>query len=244
MRSGHELFSQLAADKRLRDMGANRFSRRAERYGVGVSELNEPPHGQAAIVLNREFVEDLIADLPDPEASAGEAARHDEFEDDEPTSIPFTERANRDSQMDVLRGSSMVEKFTLAFRKKTNSLSVGAQIIRPSSPPSTSERVTTCRNLAIWQRGLTRARAYTRLITPSLWGEKTVMTIDKPSGSIQPPPPKFTGWLRVRGTGRGPGRWTPAVHGDNEQEVFRKLQDLASEHKSADLLVLAFDMEP
>ena len=31
----HELFAQLRADKRLCEMGPNKFTRRAERYGVG-----------------------------------------------------------------------------------------------------------------------------------------------------------------------------------------------------------------
>src|SRR5262249_14627880 len=34
----HELFAQVPADKRLRDMGPKRFARRAARYGVGRSD--------------------------------------------------------------------------------------------------------------------------------------------------------------------------------------------------------------
>jgi hypothetical protein len=56
----HGLFSQVAADRRLRDMGANTFTRRCERYGVGTSTRQNRPHGFSAIVLGAGFVADLI----------------------------------------------------------------------------------------------------------------------------------------------------------------------------------------
>lgn len=61
----HELFAQVGADRRLREMGSNTFTRRAERYGVGRRSESDRPHGQRAIVLNAEFVADLIANLND-----------------------------------------------------------------------------------------------------------------------------------------------------------------------------------
>lgn len=61
----HELFSQLRADKRLCEMGAKTFSRRAKRYGAGVSTTKERPGGQNAVVLSATLVADLIATLPD-----------------------------------------------------------------------------------------------------------------------------------------------------------------------------------
>lgn len=62
----HEVFAQLKADRRLVELGPNRFSRRAERYGVGKPDRDDRPHGQRAVVLDTEFVADLLADLPDP----------------------------------------------------------------------------------------------------------------------------------------------------------------------------------
>jgi len=61
----HELFAQLRADRRLSEMGAKVFARRAARYGVGRSTPAERPHGVNAIVLSDDFVCDLIAGLPD-----------------------------------------------------------------------------------------------------------------------------------------------------------------------------------
>jgi hypothetical protein len=61
----HELFAQLRADRRLCEMGAKKFTRRAERYGVGASTRNDRPHGLSAIVLARAFVAALVATLPD-----------------------------------------------------------------------------------------------------------------------------------------------------------------------------------
>lgn len=63
----HELFSQLSADRRLKEMGPKTFARRAARYGVGTSSAAERPHGNNAIVLADDFVIDLIATLPDDE---------------------------------------------------------------------------------------------------------------------------------------------------------------------------------
>jgi hypothetical protein len=62
----HELFAQLHADKRLRDMGAKRFARLASRYGVGHADERERPHGRRAIILDADYTADLIAGLPDP----------------------------------------------------------------------------------------------------------------------------------------------------------------------------------
>jgi hypothetical protein len=61
----HEVFSQLHADRRLSSMGANKFTRRAAKYGVGTSTENNRPHGQTAVVLDDAFVADLVAKLPD-----------------------------------------------------------------------------------------------------------------------------------------------------------------------------------
>jgi integrase len=61
----HELFAQLKADRRLTEMGAKKFARRAARYGVGRADNGERPHGGRAIVLDQAFVADLAATLPD-----------------------------------------------------------------------------------------------------------------------------------------------------------------------------------
>lgn len=63
----HELFSQVKADRRLQEMGANKFTRRAQRYGVGTTARSDRPHGQSAVVLATEFVADLTASLGDEE---------------------------------------------------------------------------------------------------------------------------------------------------------------------------------
>lgn len=60
----HELFSQLKADRRLSEMGANTFGRRAERYGVGKSDRRDRPHGQSAIILDPEFLCELAGSGP------------------------------------------------------------------------------------------------------------------------------------------------------------------------------------
>jgi hypothetical protein len=70
----HELFSQLRPDRRLCEMGASTFARRAARYEVSASTRDDRPHGQAAIVLDAEFVNDLVAGLPD---EVGDVARPD-----------------------------------------------------------------------------------------------------------------------------------------------------------------------
>lgn len=57
----HELFAQIKADSRLREMGTGKFTKRAERYGVGKpGGQGNRPHGQWAIVLDDTFVADLI----------------------------------------------------------------------------------------------------------------------------------------------------------------------------------------
>jgi hypothetical protein len=61
----HELFAQLRASPRLCAMGANRFGRRAERYGVGSSSEADRPHGRRAVILADDFVADLLESLPD-----------------------------------------------------------------------------------------------------------------------------------------------------------------------------------
>lgn len=61
----HELFTQIKADSRLREMGATKFTRRAARYGVGSASRDERPEAKSAVVLDPAFVADLIAGLPD-----------------------------------------------------------------------------------------------------------------------------------------------------------------------------------
>ena len=61
----HELFAQLGADKRLREMGANTFGRRAQMYGVGSSNEKDRPGGIRAVVLADDIVNDLVADIPE-----------------------------------------------------------------------------------------------------------------------------------------------------------------------------------
>jgi hypothetical protein len=60
----HDVFAQVKADRRLVAMGENKFTRRAKRYGIGSSTREERPHGRAAVVLDPEFVADLISTLP------------------------------------------------------------------------------------------------------------------------------------------------------------------------------------
>ena len=68
----HELLAQLRADKRLCEIGANIFTRRATRYGVGTSTRANRPRGQAVVVLDQEFVADLTDSIHDPEAESNE----------------------------------------------------------------------------------------------------------------------------------------------------------------------------
>lgn len=69
----HELFAQLKADRRLVEMNANTFTRRAERYGLGTSSRASRPGGMSAVVLADAFVADLLAKLPeDPDAGTTE----------------------------------------------------------------------------------------------------------------------------------------------------------------------------
>jgi hypothetical protein len=67
-----ELFTQIKADRLLCGLGQNTFSRRAERYGVGASTRADRPEGQAAVVLADDFVNDLIAGLPDDDTEAAD----------------------------------------------------------------------------------------------------------------------------------------------------------------------------
>ncbi len=57
------LFAQLRADRRLINMTENTFARRSAKYGVGTSTRNDRPQGMSAVVLNDEFIADLIATL-------------------------------------------------------------------------------------------------------------------------------------------------------------------------------------
>ena len=64
----HELFSQLKADRRLCEMGSNKFSRRCTRYGIGApGGMTDRPHGSWALILDDDFVADLTgsADVDD-----------------------------------------------------------------------------------------------------------------------------------------------------------------------------------
>lgn len=57
----HSLFSQIRADRRLCEMNSNTFARRCARYGVGQSGgRTERPRGESGIVLDRDFVADLL----------------------------------------------------------------------------------------------------------------------------------------------------------------------------------------
>lgn len=73
-----ELMGQLKADKRLREMGYWRFARRCQRYGVGHTSEKDRPGGKNCIILNREFIDDMIAGLDSEVAEGGSYARtHD-----------------------------------------------------------------------------------------------------------------------------------------------------------------------
>jgi hypothetical protein len=73
----HELFAQLKADRRLIEMGANTFTRRAAKYGVGTSPRDDRPHGQRAVILTDAFVSDLTAGLvPDSPEIDGQEFDH------------------------------------------------------------------------------------------------------------------------------------------------------------------------
>jgi hypothetical protein len=69
-----ELFAQMRADRRLCSMNANTFARRAERYGVGTSTREARPHGLSAVLLNAEFVADLLDELPGEESDPGDSS--------------------------------------------------------------------------------------------------------------------------------------------------------------------------
>jgi hypothetical protein len=62
----HGLLAQLKADRKLTAMTPNKFTRRAKRYGVGHPGGQEDrPHGQWALVLDRQFLEDLTSTVSD-----------------------------------------------------------------------------------------------------------------------------------------------------------------------------------
>lgn len=61
------LFAQLRGDRLLCGLNQNSFARRAERYGVGVSDRDARPQGKAAVTLAADFVQELTAGLPDDE---------------------------------------------------------------------------------------------------------------------------------------------------------------------------------
>jgi len=63
----HQLFAQVGADRRLREMGPTMFGRLAVKYGVGMSTERDRPHGRRAIVLAGEIVADLTAGVTDTE---------------------------------------------------------------------------------------------------------------------------------------------------------------------------------
>lgn len=61
----HELFSQLNADKTLRDMTAREFAKYAELYGVAhAAKKHERAHGNSCLILNDDFVADLLETVP------------------------------------------------------------------------------------------------------------------------------------------------------------------------------------
>jgi hypothetical protein len=51
-------------------MGANRFARLAQKYGVGSCGRGDRPHGRSAVVLADALVADLTAGLSDEEGAA------------------------------------------------------------------------------------------------------------------------------------------------------------------------------
>jgi len=59
----HELFAQIKADRRIIEMGANTFTRRAAKYEVGTCPCDDRPHGQRAVILTDDFVSDLTEGL-------------------------------------------------------------------------------------------------------------------------------------------------------------------------------------
>ena len=70
----HGLFAQVKADRRLCELTATTFARRAKRYGVGDSTRADRPGGEAAVVLAADFLADLTASLPDDTANDPGAA--------------------------------------------------------------------------------------------------------------------------------------------------------------------------
>ena len=61
----HEMFAQIKTDKRLTEMTATKWARRAARYGVGASAESDRPHGRKAVVLSAEFLAKITAGIPD-----------------------------------------------------------------------------------------------------------------------------------------------------------------------------------
>jgi hypothetical protein len=60
-----ELFAQLKSDKRLTEMTATKWARRAARYGVGASLESDRPHGRKAVTLSQSFLAELTAGVPE-----------------------------------------------------------------------------------------------------------------------------------------------------------------------------------
>jgi hypothetical protein len=88
----HELFAQVAADRRLREMGATMFARLAGKYGVGTSTEKDRPHGRRAIVLDPAFVADMMTGVDDENLPV---ANEDEQPPEVPASFSDTEKGAR-----------------------------------------------------------------------------------------------------------------------------------------------------
>jgi hypothetical protein len=71
-----ELFAQLHADKKLRDLTPTAFSKRCQRYGVGNSSRKDRPAGGAAVVLDPDFVVELTGGIPDDDEAGKEGDTH------------------------------------------------------------------------------------------------------------------------------------------------------------------------
>ncbi len=65
----HELFSQVHADRRLRELGSKLFMQLAVKYGVGTSRRDDRPHGLTALVLSDDIVSDLTTGETDEEGN-------------------------------------------------------------------------------------------------------------------------------------------------------------------------------
>jgi hypothetical protein len=62
----YEFLAQVRADRRLTEMGATKFGRRARRYCVADDADDNRVHGERAVVLRPEFVSELLEDVCDP----------------------------------------------------------------------------------------------------------------------------------------------------------------------------------